>query len=227
MKKILPVLIIAVFAISSSAQDFKYVPSQHIVDQLKGEWPAFEIKIKPDTFEAITYKWKIVENTVPMDWELSLCDYNHCYAMLPSESEMAPISLEDAKSGTVGFFKLTFISYKTDTSAKMSFYVYDSKDESRGDTVSFTFTKAALAVAQYQATELKLYPNPASSTVQVPISDAKSTLRIANAQGKVVREHTNLPVGVFPMNLESLKKGIYFVTLEGKDAIRKSRLVLQ
>jgi hypothetical protein len=227
MKNILVSSIVCLlFVTSISAQNFNYSPSQELVGQLAGEWPEFTISFEPSSPEAIQYDWEIIENSLPMDWDMSLCDYNTCYALLPSSASMSPISLEDAKSGTKGFFKITFLSYKTDTTATISFYVYDSKDKSRGDTVSFTFSRTT-SVANNNFQNIEIYPNPSSSLIHFDVAESNSTIRIMNFAGKILIEETEVNAGQKSLNLSHLPKGLYFVNISGGDRNYQSKIVVQ
>lgn len=218
--------LLIVLSMGASAQNFKFSPSQHLVGQLSGEWPEFTINIEPSSPEAIQYNWEIVENTLPMDWDMSLCDYNTCYALLPNSASMAPISLEDAKSGTKGFFKVTFLSYNTDTTARLSFYVYDSKDTARGDTVSFSFSTTS-SVSSTDIHKIEVSPNPSSSVIHFDVPESNTNLRVIDFAGRTVLEETAVRLGRHSLNLSHLPKGVYFLDLSSSSRHAMSKLILQ
>lgn len=138
MKALYITTILIATALSSFAQNFSYPLGQNIVEHVEAEnYESYEIKIHTASAEAITYQYQLIGNTFNPNWSISLCDYNACYVGVPTSSSMEPITLAEAQGGTHGFFKMNITVGQHYGMGKVSYYVYDASDFSRGDTVSF------------------------------------------------------------------------------------------
>ncbi len=222
------ILLLIVFVTSSlfvSAQNFVYTPSQHVDGTIEGKLNEYLIGLRTPTAEEITYKWERVSNTFPADWDYSICDHNHCYIGLPASGEMHSISLTDAEAGTNGYFKVTMLETPTDAKGVITIYVYDSKDKSRGDTVTFTVRKGVSGIETTVSADFKIYPNPTASEINV-YTVAAAKLRIVDLQGKGVMNSDFQTAGLHTINVDNLPNGIYILKLNEQGVIRNSRFIV-
>jgi hypothetical protein len=222
------ILLLIVFVISSlfvSAQNFVYTPSQHAGGTIEGKLNEYLIGLRTPIAEEITYKWERVSNTFPADWDYSICDHNHCYIGLPSSGEMHSISLADAEAGTNGYFKVTMLETRTDAKGVLTIYVYDSKDKSRGDTVTFTVRKGVSGIETTVSTDFKVYPNPTASEINV-YTAAIANLQIVDLQGKEVMNSDFQTADLHKINVDNLPNGVYILKLNEQGVIRNSRFIV-
>ena len=216
-----------------TAQNLVYFPTQdYEVTSTDTITKDYQIDITTPVPEAITFQWELVSNTFPSEWECSLCDYDICYFNIPISGTMTPISSSEATNNITGLLKLSIKTRSTDTTGKAVFYVYDSNDYNRGDTISFTI-HSILTITDiaedYSSVETLIYPNPAQNIVRIsnPINSTIN-VEIYDALGIQVAAQVLLPNQTINLKVGHLAKGVYFVSSSnGKGSKTTKRLILQ
>ena len=89
-------------------------------------------------------------------------------------------------------------------------------------------TDGVTGVAPEEATSLRVYPVPASRTLHVQLHDATQgpvQLVIRNTLGQPVwsQTATRQQLTDYPISMESLKPGVYFLQVAGEDGLRRVR----
>lgn len=227
MKQILSILF-AVTATVSSAQNLAILPSQNIeCDISTTQINEFDILFSTASPEAITFKWELIENTVPADWDYSLCDYTTCYIGIPDKSDMKRISLEEAKNGIKGFLKINVLTANSNGSYVMRYYVYDSADYDRGDTVSFNFINTTVSVNDIAAnTEVTLYPNPTQDVITIECQSMYSEVEIVDVSGRVILAQNLVGTTAHNIDLSNVQAGVYVLFIRAEGVLRKSRFII-
>lgn len=72
-------------------------------------------------------------------------------------------------------------------------------------------------VIEYPANRLVVYPNPASSRVNVNATALMQNLSVFNVAGRLIQTHDNLNSNEFQINLEGLQPGLYFLKAQTTD----------
>jgi len=74
---------------------------------------------------------------------------------------------------------------------------------------------------------IKIYPNPAHNYFNIDINNdyANATLKIINAAGKIVKQQQVKP-GVQNINISSVQKGLYIITITGNNKTQQQKLVV-
>ncbi|TNE78421.1 MAG: T9SS type A sorting domain-containing protein [Bacteroidetes bacterium] len=214
----------------SFGQGFSFSPSKSQTLQITN--PSFHdlnVDIYTDSSEDITYKWRVLENTISANWSYSLCDYNFCYFSIPDSGTMLHITKTEMDSGTIGFFKLSLVISQGDYGmAKVKLYVFDADDEMRGDTVTFDVVyQDPNSSTSPEMAQTSLYPNPASGTLNVDVKANESlTYQLSDICGKT-HQSGSLNPGANALNTTALKPGQYFlITRDGQGNLaRESFLV--
>jgi hypothetical protein len=233
MKKYYAVFIVLILTGSSlKAQDFVYYPSQHLVSSISDTaLDVFQIDITTPSPEAITYKWDLISNTFPTEWECTLCDYQLCYFGIPNTSTMTPISLSDAMSGTIGYINISINTGSTYATGEVVIYVYDLLDINRGDTISFTISNINTTgvIEEENFTEAYIYPNPARNNVIISNpDDSPMTLTVYSALGLQIIAQELFPKETVNLKVDHLSRGLYYVSMTNSTGDQKTkRLVLQ
>jgi hypothetical protein len=215
------------FGLTANAQNFKFSGGSKMDCEITTGFNEYNVVFTTHAPEAITYSWEIVENTIPADWDYSLCDYTTCYIGIPDNSDMKRISLEESKSGVKGFFKINVLTTESNGDYTAKFYVYDSSDRDRGDTVIFNFSNSTVSVSDVNLSDqLSVFPNPTSDIVNVETVEANTTVIITDLTGKVIKEETFQFVGMNEIDLNDLNTGIYQINIQSQNWSQSSRLVL-
>jgi len=70
-----------------------------------------------------------------------------------------------------------------------------------------------------------VYPNPFTDNVNINLKNQTSLLQIIDVTGKIILSKKNIPMGVQNINLNQLKKGIYFIRIVTDNQIKVKRII--
>lgn len=228
MKSIITFFAASIISFSAFSQSFVYSTSLHISDTLKSSsLKEYNINFTTPQAEAITYKWELITNTLNAGWTYSLCDYGNCHISIPRQGTMNSITLPEAQNGLEGFFKLAVDVSSIPGDGLIVLYVFDSQDQTRGDTVSFYVnysapisTEELLEEKQY----LSFYPNPAKDEINIEISSSTAEfILVTNMMGQTVLKKELGENSNQKLDVSSLKSGIYCLSLSSKSGILETK----
>ncbi|MDR3681357.1 MAG: T9SS type A sorting domain-containing protein [Flavipsychrobacter sp.] len=241
MKKILLSILTAVavlHSISGSAQTATFSTlattasspnADTVFGQVQGNGPSVPDFVTASAASGgVTLNWNVIATNFPSDWltqaALGICDNNQCqynvngttmwngtggatYTSLvyqPLKTGQFYLSLDLSNATTVGTYYITVLL--TDAAAP-----HYSK------TVTFKVGHYTTGVSTIAKTEndVVLYPNPATSEVNVVYSpDANvKTIAIYNIIGKVVKVYNTLDNSSAQLNIDNIPSGIYFIRM--------------
>ncbi len=181
-----------------------------------------------DSTQALTWwAWaNYPSNTTNVVW--SWGDNSSSTGFFPSHTYSASgfynicVTITVSCAGTASFCSNTFINKSAE--AQMPMY-----------HVNVVNAQAPASVKNYEAaeaiTEMLLYPNPAKDQAHIKLNMNKAgdvTLLIYEVTGKLVQQGTqNLSEGVntIDVNINSLEKGMYFITINSGNAKKTVRLI--
>jgi len=88
---------------------------------------------------------------------------------------------------------------------------------------------SSVSVAEFTATEVSVYPNPASDQVSFVSEDSNpiSTILFYSLEGKVVRTESNINATNIVVSNLDLPKGIYFANVRFKEGTTVKKIVIQ
>lgn len=95
--------------------------------------------------------------------------------------------------------------------------------------VTNTFTTeftAPLATAQFDATHFNIYPNPASSIVNVVLQNTTemiSTISIIDVLGKTIQVQSNVNANQISLDVSAISKGIYLIEVSTNEGTKVSK----
>lgn len=226
MKTLYTFCLILGFAFTGFAQDFLFNGDQHVTIEMDGYTATEYIYISTPAPEAITYEFVQESNTMPIEWQFSLCDYTNCYIGIPNSGTMTPISLSEAEGGTEGYFMLTIMNQGISGSGTVELWVYDSNDYERGAFVSWTVNYVGeVSVDENAAAAIQVYPNPTTDVLNVKVQGA-FTGEILNELGQNVLALKGTSTQSF--DVSGLDAGIYFVSIQTATGdLMRQRLVVQ
>ncbi len=171
---------------------------------------------------SLTVIWRVVASNFPTDWinNMGICDNVTCISssgLWPSGTayEFSPI----AASGN-GSFKMQ-IDLSGAGIPNGTYFMrvrFNNKFGAVGDTATETFivTRAATSVQTIKTTgDIALYPNPATSNVNVVFDAATEVKNIAiyNIIGKQMVSYKVGSANSASLNIENMPSGIYFARL--------------
>ncbi len=203
-------IFLAFFLPSSHAQEFKFFhePSDSLIADIQNNIvTVHQIYQVNETDEELILKWRIIENTIPDDWILELCDNVTCYANYPNSMVM------DTISGDVKAFLKLSVNPNGDTNpAHMTFRVSEDGDDSNFKIAYFEFNPMIIDnVDTKDAASIEVFPNPCSSTLFLDNINQEDvlSLQVLNMQGQLMistKEKSSL-------NVASLVPGSYILNI--------------
>jgi hypothetical protein len=227
MRKMVLLVLVLTVGLTTNAQNFKFSGESEIDCEITTAVNEYNVVFTTNAPEAITYSWEVIENTLPADWDYSLCDYTACHIGIPNRADMTRISLEESKKGVQGFLKINVLTAESNGNYVAKFYVYDSLDHDRGDTVTFNFSNSTVSITEINnADALSIFPNPASEIVYFETSEINSDVVLTDLTGKVIKQERFQLVGINELDLTGLQPGFYQITVRSQNWFQSSRLVL-
>jgi hypothetical protein len=169
---------------------------------------------------------KLANQSVQLQWSTS------------AELNTSHFEIEKSANGTN--FKKTGSVKAAGNSSSDRNYSYNDQQPSNGTNYyrlkmidadgSFTYSKIVV-VRMNGSTLLQAFPNPAKNVlyVQATGSDKNTLLRITDGAGKVVREQKVILNGTtsFTIDISTLPKGIYYLTLKDALKIQQQKIIKQ
>ena len=175
--------------------------------------------------DIITFKWKKVSESVPANWEASVCDNQFCYTSLIDSGTMNPVSKPDY--GLVLLHITAHINFGTSV---VRYAVWDIKFPAKKDTLTFILTvKEPLEIKlSHDKNAIEIYPNPAYNNFNI-ISNLPSgfQFRITDIVGKQIYWGTTTENNI-KVSTETFPNGIYTISVFNKNkTINPKRLIIQ
>ena len=228
MKKLVLSAFLVILCMFAIAQK-RYVisPSHTLSDKAEfGTYTNFKIYQENISQDTLILKWKLISDDLLKGWDYSSCAFGTCYVFIPDTlCTMTPIP-----PGESGFLSITVDPKDIKGIGKARLYVYDILNSSVTDTITFIINaENANAVQDYSLSDaLKIYPNPATETLDIEIDQLYSnqvSIEIVNLLGKRVYYSSFSSTGRNTINIQSLPAGIYLVRYDnGKETFATKRL---
>jgi hypothetical protein len=218
-KTLLSISLISFSFFSSLAQDFVYPVGQHLVVEVSNfDYETFNIEIETPTNQDIQFKWELVSNTFPSNWDASICDYTSCYVGIPASGTMVAYTATEASNGTHGFVKMNLTTALNNGTGKVEMYVYDINDYNIGDTISWEITSMnSASLDDIYKENLLVYPNPSNEVITIEHKDKNlAEVSVFDLSGQLVfnqKLHDHKVV----VGLNSWNRGVYFLQTKLED----------
>lgn len=196
------------FAYSAFSQTFFPDPANLLSAEVTpGQANEVYIHFNNPSGDTLWLKWRRLEMNMPEGWNIDLCDYGHCYGGVPSSSTMNFIH-----GNIQAYLKLIVQPDTVAGSAWLWFKVFELNNESNFQDVYFSlYTPGYTRTNEPAAPALRLYPNPVRDILFLENTQpAERSLRLFNAQGKLVLEQTLPPLGRVEWPVQDLPSGLYY-----------------
>lgn len=162
-------LLLCFLPLLAPAQDFSFSPGADLTGQMDVDgYGVHQIDIINETGDSLWLTWRLVENTMPEEWNVNLCDNVECYGVMPNTVDMHPVA-----SGSAAFIRITTYPQNFSGSGQLHFRIYRTGFPEEYSTITFTLSAGLTATRELPGNEARVFPNPTSGPVQIefPASD--------------------------------------------------------
>lgn len=209
---VLLVVLFTVLAHISSAQTFINTPGDTVlVSGYLEDNQTLTITQTNISNDTIRLKWAKVSETVPANWEASVCDNIVCYVELVDSGEMKPV-LPAASTGYLLLHATAHVNYGT---AVIRYAVWDEANPLLKDTL--TFILVVNPVAGIQEADDKntfcVFPNPVNDVLYTHSAFTEEyAVKVFNATGEEI--YSAVSATGFKLPASNFPTGVYFIQLK-------------
>lgn len=211
------------FLPTSQAQVFLIEPTADFVGIAHfDEFNIFQVYLINQEEDPLDLTWRMVENTIPEGWYITLCDNVACYGTLPTQAQMNPIAALDS-----AILKLDINPYQQPGSGVIRFRIYETGSQNNYTELSFTIETIPTGLQIIPATSYAVFPNPAVEQVQIRNqSDQPMQVSLHNAQGQLLRTLEVAQRTTQAMPVQALAPGGYHLRLQSEDRVATERILI-
>lgn len=198
-----------------TAQTYSFSPQATMDEQaVYNEYTVFQINISNETTDTLQLTWRLVQQSIPEGWEVTLCDNNACYGGIPVSSPFYPIFDDN-----FGFIKLTINPFEIPGTLDFLFHIYHTDDPQNYEEMHFIITAGEpLASQTPQDHILNIYPNPATDRAHIQNTSTENlTIRMVNANGQIIETFQLQGADQQLLEFNQSEKGMIFLQLFSDD----------
>jgi hypothetical protein len=165
--------------------------------------------------------WEVVDDQLPVTWEVSFCDPSNCYPIgITSHDFTLPVG------GSNNIFNVHFYPNGMAGSGTVQVRVYNRITPTEEQFLFFTGkAQWAASVTPFDGSGYRAWPNPFNSVFQLETDlNRFQEVQVFNLMGKMVYSST-LIKNHLTIDGNHLDRGIYFLKLIGKDSTVTRRIV--
>jgi len=221
MKKIYFALGLIASSISLNAQDFIISPNDTaFVELTSSTYTTSTINLDHDnsSTDSLLLEWEIVENTIPVEWDYSYCDYTNCYSSIVTDATMTKFGPSQS-----GFIKMT-LSATTAANAVIRFKVYNNGFPENADTLTFIYNSTLGIFDNELISNVEMFPNPSNGDFTINNITPNSRVAIINSLGQSVL--SKVIVSATYTFHSNLNHGVYFVRLSENEKLYATRKLI-
>ncbi len=200
-------LLVFCFNASLQAQNFSFSPGNDYYGQLEMEiYTEHYLYVYHDSPDSAYITWRKIENTCPPEWDLQMCDWQHCYSGMPNTGNMNGVATGDA-----GNLRLIVNPFTTQGSGMVHFWIFPTGFMDEYVDVYFHFETTLTGVSK------SVFPNSFSFyREQILLNQQTSgNAIITDISGKQVMSF-QFNHGTSSHDITGLTSGVYFCLLNGK-----------
>ncbi|MDX1652712.1 MAG: T9SS type A sorting domain-containing protein [Brumimicrobium sp.] len=163
--------------------------------------------------------WEVDSTNVPANWEFSVCTPTVCY---PTGTAGSSWNL----SSNGGYLNVHFYPNGVVGEGFIILKVYDTPGSSQVEFLTFRGNTLSAAIKESNLENLSVYPNPATSVINLKGKTSNATYKMVDILGKEVKTGILSSGGKSQIDVSQLLTGIYFLTVqEGKNQITRKIIV--
>lgn len=207
----------------SSAQAFSNSPNDtfEIVGYME-DLQTLTISQLNNTSDTLYFKWQKVSESVPANWEASVCDNRVCYTTLKDSGTANPVLPGD--SGYILLHLTAHVSYGT---AIVRYAIWEINNPGLKDTLTFIMTvNGPAAIKEEGECAFTIFPNPTSGILHFNFSDDQEhEISIFNSTGAKIYSYAS--AGNFSFSTADLANGIYCISIKSNNRLFTQKIIKQ
>jgi hypothetical protein len=209
-------------ALPLKAQSFSVSPNPNL-EGVAGleDLNVFDLYILNETNADIQLTWRLVGNTFPEEWEVSLCDNVACYGVLPTTNDFNPILVGDSS-----IFKIDVFPDGHVGAGLLTFWIYPIGEPTNYEVVTFSIVAGTSSTRDFLAASLSVFPNPATDNLFLRWEAEGTPFQIIDSQGRLVRVGETTPT-LTTIPIQELPSGRYFLQLMHQEGIITQQVIIQ
>ena len=223
---VLSTVAILVAAHISFAQTYSITPNDTIeVTGVLEDLQTLTISQLNNTTDTLYFKWEKISESVPANWEASVCDNFFCYTVLMDSGITNPVFPADS-----GFLLLHVTPHVTYGTAIVRYAIWDIANPSLKDTLTFIATaNEPSAVSQVgNNNNFNIFPNPANSDISI-ISSFQNGFEffITDVSGKEIYSGISKTNAAY-VSTDYFSNGIYSISIfKDKKSFSTKKIVIR
>ncbi len=191
--------------LSSKAQTFTFDPGDEYEAVLDMEtYSDHYIYINHDASDSAYISWRVVGNTCPEEWLISICDWADCYSYLPNTGDMLPVG-----QGEAGFTKLTMNPLSVPGTGMIHFWIYPTGAIEEHVDMIYYFSTEIVGVNELSL-ETKIFPQPATNNFVSLLGLKQDDYCLLDLQGSEIMKF-RISSPKYDLSLPSLSPGVYLL----------------
>lgn len=198
------------------SQDFSFSPDSVLTAEMDVDgYGVHQIDILNETTDSLWLTWRMVENTLPEEWETSLCDNVLCYGVTPTSADMNPIVPDSS-----GWIRMTTFPNNVAGSGYLHFWIYKTGFPQNPVSIYF-YLSAGLTgtIPIVSAEEIRVFPNPTSGPLSVSVSGNEPVYwTLFNTLGRRLGQGEN-EGPLTQLDLSTFEPGNYWLHLQRKNKL--------
>ncbi len=210
----------------SFAQTFTNTPNDTI--QLSGvfeDLQTLSIEQLNTSANNIHLKWKKVSESVPANWEASVCDNSLCNTSLVDSGMMIPVAPTDY--GLLLLHVTPYVNYGT---ATIRYAVWDTANSLLKDTLTYILTvnNTAGISEVIKQNRFGIFPSPANNNINIMSNTPYGfQFSISDVLGKqIIKGVSNNNKAIIPSN--NLLNGVYIISFSNENnIIQTNKIIVQ
>ncbi|MBP7388752.1 MAG: T9SS type A sorting domain-containing protein [Chitinophagales bacterium] len=208
----------------SFSQSYSITPNDtfEVVGYLE-DLQTLTISQQNNTADTLYFQWKKVSESVPANWEASVCDNEVCYVSLVDSGTTNPVFPTEA-----GFILLHVTPHVNYGTAIIRYAIWDINNPILKDTLTFITTATAPSAITETGSKstFATFPNPANNNINIQFSDNEEyNMAIFNPLGQWIFS------GVFTANSQlstaNWLNGIYTISISDNKSSFTKKIIIQ